>query len=110
MVTRSNEYIAKSTMMYNLQLFNVNKKLLHIALQVDMYKRITLLISKEDIPGLKHIFAQALQSSCGKVLDKVAQAMQGTYLARGYESKCHNVSLVVLKIGGPSLLMFFNRA
>ncbi|CAM9391248.1 unnamed protein product, partial [Hapterophycus canaliculatus] len=90
----------------SLQRLNLKKKTTVLLKNLTLEKRFTLLIAQENIPGVRRVLAQALKrgSSSHAILGKIGDALKGTYHGRGWKEEEKNVALLVLRLGGPSLL------
>ena len=89
-----------------LELFNAKKAKSRLMSNLDYEKRRTLLISRENIPGVRRVLANALKRrmSGPAILDKLRDALDGIYHARGWTEEENDLALLVLRLGGPSLL------
>lgn len=97
---------------FKLQLFNATKKSMRLSKKIEAHKRMAVMLSSEDIPGLKRIFAAALRkgASIHYLLDHLSRAVNGDYVARGYDKRSIELATVVMRLGGPALLKVLHKA
>lgn len=110
MGARSAAWKAKADRL-RLDLFNIRKKLAGLLKNLAAEKRITLLLSQENIPGVRRVLAQALKhgDSSQAIVTKLERAMSGIYHARGWTEDEKDTALLVLRIGGPALLAVMQK-
>lgn len=90
-----------------------SKKPERLVRNLDVYKRIVMMVGTEDIPGIKRVFGQALRKgrSVHALLALLASTVDGHYRARtAYDEKDLYLPTVVMKIGGPSLMHVLHQA
>ena len=82
------------------------KKTLAFSKKVAIRKRIAVMLSTKDVPGLRRVFARAMQrgASIHVLLDNHTRAVSGDNKARGYENRSIQLATVVMRLGGPALL------
>lgn len=92
---------------------SATKKIDGLVKNLDAYKRVVMMVGREDIPGIKRVFGQALKKgrSVHALLALLASAVNGHYRARtAYDEKDLHLATVVMRIGGPSLLDVLHQA
>lgn len=111
MVDRSSMWKARYSR-GRIELFHVRKKVAGLLKNLSDEKRITLLISRHNIPGVRRVLAQALRNGASShaIVSKLERAVAGTYQAKGWTEEENDIALMVLRIGGPALLTVMKRA
>ncbi|CAM9909813.1 unnamed protein product, partial [Sphacelaria rigidula] len=94
-----------------LRQFNLMKKVMRIAKNLDTMKRFVLFLSKNDVPGLRRHMAQMLKEGYSplKMLAKLQEAVEGLYSVRGYGTDEVDLAILVLRLGGPALLFTLHQ-
>ncbi|CAN0263008.1 unnamed protein product, partial [Hapterophycus canaliculatus] len=69
------------------------------------------IIAQGNVPGIRRVLAQALKKGCSSqsILEKLENALSGSYHARGWTEEEKDLGLLILWIGGPSLLNVLHK-
>ncbi|CAM9174716.1 unnamed protein product, partial [Sphacelaria rigidula] len=97
---------------FRLQSKHAEKRRQIVVKNIDIHKRIVMMVGSEDIGGIKRIFGQALREgkSVHAILATLESAVNRQYSARNYDRKDLHLATVVMRIGGPSLLDTLHQA
>ena len=85
---------------------NVTRKVQHLLRTLDIYKKLVLSLRQNDVPRLRQLISTALKNgrSVNYIVDKVSQAVDGVYHAKGFTDDDIDLAFLVMRIGGPRLL------
>lgn len=88
------------------QKLNVTRKVQHLLKTLDIYKKLVLSLGQNDVPRLRQLIATALKNgrSVNYIVDKVSQAVDGVYHAKGFTDNDIDLAFLVMRIGSPRLL------
>lgn len=105
LIARSDQH-KEHRRLFEVQLFNASKKLARMLKNLSLTKRAIVLMSKNDIPGVRRVLERALErgESPHVVLSKLQDALSGLHKARRWSEKEKDLALLVLRLGGPALL------
>ena len=103
-----NHYV-KSVTKSKLENLNNNRTILALRNKITLYKRFVLLISFNDIPRLSFLIKICLSrnSSINVIIEKIKAAADGIYAPKQSDESEKDLGMLVLNIGGPSLLSPF---
>ena len=119
----NNQYLSASQLVDRLQgwkrvarraqldAFNLRKKSAALVKNLTIDKRILLLMSQENIPGIRRVLAGALKrgSSNFAILGQLERALSGRYHARGYSEDDNDQAVLLLRLGGTPLLNVMSK-
>ncbi|KAG1837377.1 hypothetical protein DFJ58DRAFT_734422 [Suillus subalutaceus] len=79
--------------------------------QLDDYNRLLMAISENDIPRIHQVINIALRNgaSIREVVNKLEDALEGTYRPRGYGADDFDIATLVFRLGGRQLLFALNQ-
>jgi hypothetical protein len=75
--------------------------------QLDDYNYLLMAISENDIPHIHQVINIALRNSASmkEVVNKLEDALEGTYRPRGYGADNFNIATLVFRLGGFSCFL-----
>ncbi|CAF0901890.1 unnamed protein product [Brachionus calyciflorus] len=94
-----------------LETLNLRRSNITLNNQLSDYKRFKILVSQNDIPRIHVLVKSCIKSNYGinGIIEKIKQAIAGSYKPKGYGQKDIDLAILVLRIGGPRLLYTFNK-
>lgn len=89
-----------------LRTFNLAKQAARICKALSLHKKLLVRLSTDEISNVRQLLAQALQkgSSPSAIISKVQRALEGKFHSRSYSDTQVDLAILVLRIGGQSLL------
>ena len=93
-----------------LENLNNNRTILALRNKITLYKRFVLLISVNDIPRLSFLIIKiclSRNSSINVIIEKIKAAADGIYAPKQWDESEKDLGILVMNIGGPSLLSAF---
>ncbi|KAJ3775493.1 hypothetical protein FB446DRAFT_609311, partial [Lentinula raphanica] len=96
-----------------MKIIRCERRIRHLQQRLDDHKRLLMLISMRNIPGLRCLIAVTLKQGCSPVaiVTRLERALKGKGLARsGFNQRDFDTAFLVKALGGPSLLRALHRA
>ena len=103
---------AKTVQGVRLNALNLRRRALRICRQLDAFKKIMMFLGENDIAGVRRVLGQALKDgkSPFAILATLQSAFEGRYRARGHTEDDFDLAILVLRVGGPSLLYALSKS
>ncbi|THH13601.1 hypothetical protein EW146_g6638 [Bondarzewia mesenterica] len=92
---------------------NMNRKMSTMRRRINDHQRITILLSRNDIAGLRRLLTVVLRrgTSLQKVLNQLERAIAGIYSPRGhFSNRDLDVAFLAKALGGPRLLYALHKS
>ena len=92
-----------------LTMLNMKRQRSRLFGTLEQYKRIQILLSKDEVPRLRQLLAHSIKQGYGvkKIVDQLVRAIDGSYHPRGYTKSDYEDTFLALKYDLP--LLFFSR-
>eukprot|EP00285_Hemiselmis_virescens_P002417 CAMPEP_0173412554 /NCGR_PEP_ID=MMETSP1356-20130122/79785_1 /TAXON_ID=77927 ORGANISM="Hemiselmis virescens, Strain PCC157" /NCGR_SAMPLE_ID=MMETSP1356 /ASSEMBLY_ACC=CAM_ASM_000847 /LENGTH=132 /DNA_ID=CAMNT_0014374467 /DNA_START=115 /DNA_END=509 /DNA_ORIENTATION=- len=96
---------------HRLRILNMERKVQTALKKLNNYKRLITALGEKDIPRLGVVVRGMLKSGCGvgSMLEKLKQAHEGTYRAKGWTSDDDDLAWMLLHLGGKRALYAANQ-
>lgn len=102
---------ATSASFQRLSNFNLQRENIMLRNRIDLYERFKLLIANNDIKRLRVVVGNCLTHGYGlkTIIQKMSLTINKNYCAKKWDDNELDLSVLVLRIGGPALLHAFNQ-
>ncbi|KAG8740191.1 hypothetical protein FRC10_004630 [Ceratobasidium sp. 414] len=97
---------------YRLKGLELNRHAKRLLGKLNDHKQLMLTLTESDGIAVARLVRVALRQGCGvmAIVDRLVKAQQGLYHCQSYSKKELDVSLLVLRLGGPRLLFAMEKA
>lgn len=116
MTMKQTEYRARAAVATvkatKLEMLNIRRKALRIGRQLEAFKKVMMFLGENDVAGVRRVLGQALKDgkSPFAILGTLQAAFEGRYHARGHSEDDLDLAILVMRVGGPSLLFSLSQA
>ncbi|KAK7015827.1 hypothetical protein R3P38DRAFT_2543278 [Favolaschia claudopus] len=95
-----------------LESLNMSRQLATFARKMGDYERLVMAIAENDVPRINALLNTALRNgaSVNTIIAQITEAVQGLRSTKGFTQFEHDLSLLIYRIGGNSLLYSLNHA
>ncbi|CAN0395439.1 unnamed protein product, partial [Ectocarpus fasciculatus] len=95
-----------------LKMFNLRRLASRMCRKLQEYKKVMISLGENDIPGVRRVLGQALKDGRSPIamLGTLEAAFEGNNRARGHTEDDLDLAILVLRVGGPSLLFSLSQA
>lgn len=95
-----------------LKMLNLRRLASRMCRKLQEYKKVMIFLGENDIPGVRRVLGQALKDGKSPIamLGTLEAAFEGKYRARGHTEDDLDLAILVLRVGGPSLLFSLSQA
>ncbi|KAK6981400.1 hypothetical protein R3P38DRAFT_2578449 [Favolaschia claudopus] len=95
-----------------LQSLNMSRQLATFARKMGDYERLMIAIAENDVPRINALLSTAIRNgaSVNTIIAQITEAVRGLRSTKGFTQLEHDLSLLIYRIGGQSLLYSLNHA